>query len=372
MRGEHFVVERRAHVVAGIIPACAGSTGEKPHDWDCIGDHPRMRGEHQLFEGDPDYTPGSSPHARGARFDEALDVCRRGIIPACAGSTRARTSTTCTTWDHPRMRGEHLNGWFMYVYLAGSSPHARGALDILSRLQAVEGIIPTCAGSTVEAASPTSSGRDHPRMRGEHHVPLWVASCFLGSSPHARGALTPSFQAFAQVGIIPACAGSTQNALNYRADSRDHPRMRGEHNGAGIGGTDGLGSSPHARGALFLLGAGRPKRGIIPACAGSTRRSERVKTRSRDHPRMRGEHRRNRVTLRPTLGSSPHARGAHFATSASGQHSRLIHSLFASSGHPSGLSSDYIFARRDTCWHCSNPWRAHRQVSRHQCHSVGG
>ena len=181
-------VRGRPRLHAGIIPACAGSTFHHRMREDEEGDHPRMRGEHFKREIPDVRAAGSSPHARGAPGQRG-DVGRcEGIIPACAGSTRARTSTTCTTWDHPRMRGEHLNGWFMYVYLAGSSPHARGALDILSRLQAVEGIIPTCAGSTVEAASPTSSGRDHPRMRGEHHVPLWVASCFLGSSPHARGA----------------------------------------------------------------------------------------------------------------------------------------------------------------------------------------
>ena len=129
MRGEHFVVERRAHVVAGIIPACAGSTGEKPHDWDCIGDHPRMRGEHQLFEGDPDYTPGSSPHARGARFDEALDVCRRGIIPACAGSTHWPLTCAAAMGDHPRMRGEHQKRALLSRHAPGSSPHARGALQ---------------------------------------------------------------------------------------------------------------------------------------------------------------------------------------------------------------------------------------------------
>ena len=147
--------------------------------------------------------------------------------------------------------------------------------------------------------------------------------------------------------------------------------MRGEHNqGFQIHIAD-EGSSPHARGARGQKSMNGYSLRFIPACAGSTNHGQKPRSRRRVHPRMRGEHIDPRFSSALSAGSSPHARGAHFATSASGRHSRLIHSLFASSSHPSGLSNDYIFARRDTCWHCSNPWRAHRQVSRHQCRSVG-
>ena len=171
--------------------------------------------------------------------------------------------------------------------------------------------------------------------------------------------------------IIPACAGSTQAFAREFFGQWDHPRMRGEHSKARCRTSRKSGSSPHARGAHLARKHLIYQGGIIPACAGSTPCRREPRTCWRDHPRMRGEHCPYPGRSSPIWGSSPHARGAHFTTSASGRHSRLIHSLFASSGHPSGLSSDYIFARRDTCWHCSNPWKAHRQVSRHQCRSVG-
>ena len=208
-------------------------------------------------------------------------------------------------------------------------------------------------------------------MRGEHRLALTPSALMRGSSPHARGAPIGPKAIKRLTGIIPACAGSTPAARSSSGTRRDHPRMRGEHLRVFCLCGIQKGSSPHARGAPSTCGNYGGYWWIIPACAGSTWQVISGHALYKDHPRMRGEHTLSRSCSSTRVGSSPHARGAHFTTSASGQHSRLIHSLFASSSHPSGLSSDYIFARRNTCWHCSNPWKAHRQVSRHQCRSVG-
>ena len=50
--------------------------------------------------------------------------------------------------------------------------------------------------------------------------------------------------------------------------------------------------------------------GIIPAYAGSTRRSSLASAAHPDHPRIRGEHLRNAYKLTKLDGSSPHTRGA--------------------------------------------------------------
>ena len=73
-----------------------------------------------------------------------------GIIPACAGSTRCRGALRASCGDHPRMRGEHPSALRISAALAGSSPHARGAHGVRHGVGPVAGIIPACAGSTLE------------------------------------------------------------------------------------------------------------------------------------------------------------------------------------------------------------------------------
>ena len=70
--------------------------------------------------------------------------------------------------------------------------------------------------------------------------------------------------------IIPACAGNTSSFKSMQSSVRDHPRMRGEHVGLVTHVGEYKGSSPHARGTLYLTNAEDLQTGIIPACAGNT------------------------------------------------------------------------------------------------------
>ena len=172
-----------------------------------------MRGEHRLASIPSALMRGSSPHARGARARPVYEGLVPGIIPACAGSTCLSCSIAGTSRDHPRMRGEHSALLTVYVYVVGSSPHARGALvDGLASLPS-QGIIPACAGSTRRFHCARRRCRDHPRMRGEHACSLLPSDFGAGSSPHARGAPMSWPTAKVRAGIIPACAGSTRGWL---------------------------------------------------------------------------------------------------------------------------------------------------------------
>ena len=168
-----------------------------------------MRGEHCFPDWSRPENQGSSPHARGAPTTSAAIFSPRGIIPACAGSTRARRPAGHVRGDHPRMRGEHSLIFIVFLLCGGSSPHARGALVACAVALAVCGIIPACAGSTTTRWDASRASRDHPRMRGEHASWQTASTARWGSSPHARGALRRRSPRPASSGIIPACAGST-------------------------------------------------------------------------------------------------------------------------------------------------------------------
>ena len=147
-----------------------------------------MCGEHHRPRRAISATRGSSPHVRGALRRDCFRTSSRGIIPACAGST---TETLCETfgiWDHPRMCGEHMTVRLRSARMRGSSPHVRGALHVVAITEDRRGIIPACAGSTSQAADLPSKRWDHPRMCGEHIARLAFPSHPRGSSPHVRGA----------------------------------------------------------------------------------------------------------------------------------------------------------------------------------------
>ena len=171
-----------------------------------------MCGEHQNASRLSHGPLGSSPHVRGALRPSATIGLGCGIIPACAGSTLFCHRFFGRFRDHPRMCGEHLPESAICGHSRGSSPHVRGAHQRLRFILGEIGIIPACAGSTFVIVYPPRFSRDHPRMCGEH---LWMQAstgATSGSSPHVRGALWPRVSGRASIGIIPACAGSTPAA----------------------------------------------------------------------------------------------------------------------------------------------------------------
>ena len=188
-----------------------------------------MRGEHWPPVEPTTVITGSSPHARGAPVRAHPHRSKVRIIPACAGSTGRGSGPAIQPGDHPRMRGEHTLHSLRATAFRGSSPHARGAQEMLHFDRRVRGIIPACAGSTDGSKGDIMAVTDHPRMRGEHSVAASSVLCAVGSSPHARGAPMDCACARLRIRIIPACAGSTRAARSRRLSPSDHPRMRGEH-----------------------------------------------------------------------------------------------------------------------------------------------
>ena len=336
---------------SGIIPADAGSTPTNGLLALSSMDHPRGCGEHDGNTADTYTGQGLSPRMRGARSQPSQSILFKRIIPADAGTTRPVESGLSHCEDHPRGCGEHGRGYYPDFPKLGSSPRMRGAQTVVHRDMAENGIIPADAGSTPPSRKPSTQYTDHPRGCGEHY---WCTSGNLyirGSSPRMRGALNliASKRFFKR--IIPADAGSTIPPCSAIVSSWDHPRGCGEHIGSkkDIIGLDGSsprmrgaplndekgpaqsriipadagsttscfappdfrpGSSPRMRGARMICGRLARTAGIIPADAGSTGSWNQQWFQLEDHPRGCGEHLSTEDRAVFLCGSSPRMRGA--------------------------------------------------------------
>ena len=191
---------------------------------------------------------------------------------------------------HPRSRGEHYAGAVATKYPGGSSPLARGTPRAESKECGRRGLIPARAGNTYRAAGRNRRASAHPRSRGEHETVRVASPQVYGSSPLARGTLTPRDYPVRWVRLIPARAGNTEESMGEMSKASAHPRSRGEHGGWYKTGVLGRGSSPLARGTLSLPFAQNITERLIPARAGNTSvwvvRFPAVPA----HPRSRGEH----------------------------------------------------------------------------------
>ena len=130
-----------------------------------------------------------------------------------------------------------------------------------------------------------------------------------GSSPLARGLLYLAELKNVDPRIIPARAGFTRNCLHTSHGSRDHPRSRGvygEHLRETI---VREGSSPLARGLPADYTGDVGVSWIIPARAGFTGEASNVSATNEDHPRSRGVYASNSSPVSLSYGSSPLARG---------------------------------------------------------------
>ena len=218
MRGAH-AAPAIAPPAARIIPAYAGSTRPTRRRRTARGDHPRVCGEHGTSLMLAGAGAGSSPRMRGARSSTATPHPQQGIIPAYAGSTPSARRCGWRAWDHPRVCGEHSSPLNVCVFETGSSPRMRGALkNTCAEIDKLR-IIPAYAGSTSWPRVLRRQAQDHPRVCGEHPSTPRLRESKRGSSPRMRGAQCFCPWTQAMRGIIPAYAGSTLHEV-HRFDSK--------------------------------------------------------------------------------------------------------------------------------------------------------
>ena len=191
----------------------------------------------------------------------------------------------------------------------GSSPLTRGKRERPGRVPTPGGLIPAHAGKTVIFFSFYGSAWAHPRSRGENAFNGPARPTEEGSSPLTRGKLAFRGDVPPGPGLIPAHAGKTTKDEVVGVAKRAHPRSRGENSRASRAVVQHCGSSPLTRGKPQLPGVSAPGLGLIPAHAGKTIGVAAGASRTRAHPRSRGENRPGRHGTARRRGSSPLTRG---------------------------------------------------------------
>ena len=191
--------------------------------------HPRSRGENVPSSSVKGNEAGSSPLTRGKPVVGGYGDLRSGLIPAHAGKTQHNGPVAVEARAHPRSRGENRERAGQAAKLGGSSPLTRGKLNELIRQGRESGLIPAHAGKTRTRTSSTCPSRAHPRSRGENHGGCPFGGGGGGSSPLTRGKPARAAAIGPLLGLIPAHAGKTKPIGSSCRHTRAHPRSRGEN-----------------------------------------------------------------------------------------------------------------------------------------------
>ena len=232
---------------------------------------------------------GSSPRARGTGNCANDRWTFRRFIPACAGNSWAPSTTPTAASVHPRVRGEQGTILNQVSAGTGSSPRARGTASAPRWPPAETRFIPACAGNSPRRRRCTTTRPVHPRVRGEQARHHRRCGKHLGSSPRARGTVFLAAQVRVHGRFIPACAGNSPADGASSTPAPVHPRVRGEQRIGCRQPIAAAGSSPRARGTGHRRHVLKRERRFIPACAGNSSRSRLMTMRASVHPRVRGE-----------------------------------------------------------------------------------
>ena len=191
---------------------------------------------------------GSPPHSRGMRQGGGRVDRILGITPAFAGKASMPTSRTSASRDHPRIRGEGTLLMFLLAVGLGSPPHSRGRRRLVDAVRKEAGITPAFAGKAATRSSSRCRGRDHPRIRGEGAPVRASLGGGEGSPPHSRGRPLAEIHVAIEPGITPAFAGKAPEQAVIPFRFWDHPRIRGEGSVLAADPESYIGSPPHSRG----------------------------------------------------------------------------------------------------------------------------
>ncbi len=253
--------------------------------------HPRGRGEQCRSKRKLDWQGGSSPRARGTVMQLTTGSTVTRFIPAGAGNRGLTRMPRHIAPVHPRGRGEQSPPLWRCTTGSGSSPRARGTVQICFVTHCLLRFIPAGAGNRRPFLAIACLIAVHPRGRGEQCRLLQIVIFECGSSPRARGTGHGDSLVSDRDRFIPAGAGNRAAYGPAPAWTTVHPRGREEQDSAATKTTRKTGSSPRARGTDLQGDLGVAGQRFIPAGAGNSLASGASGWAMTVHPRGRGEQR---------------------------------------------------------------------------------
>ena len=131
--------------------------------------------------------PGSPPHTREQRMDDLGIILLMRITPAYAGTADCRRTIWGGIEDHPRIRGNSKSCKVCAEYMAGSPPHTREQQPkAAAEYTDSQGITPAYAGTAIALQRCLNVVEDHPRIRGNSIDGKPYDPEDVGSPPHTR------------------------------------------------------------------------------------------------------------------------------------------------------------------------------------------
>ena len=220
--------------------------------------------------------------------------CHHAELSPHARGTRGFPRTGVSpSQDHPRICGEHRQRPHRSSRTAGIIPAYAGSTEKLSEASGLlAGSSPHMRGARRTTRGQTASWGDHPRIRGEHRDVAVELLLLAGIIPAYAGSTQLPVCGFLRLsGSSPHTRGAPCGRALSSHRNRDHPRIRGEHRREDGARVDRLGIIPAYAGSTSLpLRTSGAVWGSSPHTRGARRRTSPSRSRARDHPRIRGEH----------------------------------------------------------------------------------
>ena len=252
---------------------------------------------------------GLSPRGRGKPVVAQEPHGRAGSIPAWAGETLQCDAPRRPAQVYPRVGGGNIPMIPALLRHLGLSPRGRGKLVRLSTVSSHTRSIPAWAGETLVVEFAAAQGWVYPRVGGGNPDAVRRAFKRKGLSPRGRGKLLHATPHHGLMGSIPAWAGETWAGRPVSAATTVYPRVGGGNAMMSARESEYVGLSPRGRGKQPRREAFELKRGSIPAWAGETWPTIRIKPIVAVYPRVGGGNVRAHVRVVCRPGLSPRGRG---------------------------------------------------------------